>query len=128
MSMAEAQRIQDAANVKLNEISKLDYTDYKVKKAPIDNSRCIKCNKRARWQFMTCTQCNEHYDWRFYHHAIKGSIWRPSEPKGWAWARRICWNCIIKQDPAVEGDRPPEFLSAPRGNPQIAWDFNISFD
>jgi hypothetical protein len=77
---------------------------------------------------MYCSQCAEYFDWQFFHHAILGSVWRPEVPKGWAWAKRICWNCIIKQDPAVEGDRAPEFLSAPRGNPQIAWDFSISFD
>jgi hypothetical protein len=82
---------------------------------------CVACRKRPRWQLMRCTECGQYYDWWFYHPAIAIVRDKPSAEftlgerhKGWAWARRICWNCIIKVDPGDETNRPPQYLKAPK--------------
>lgn len=115
---------------------------------------CIKCHKRSRWSFLYCNNCDKLYDYWFWHHALNKMAERqfssnsgaasyiaatefelsfpPATEKhpfvGWANGKNLCWTCITSVDPAVEGDRPPQFVTAPRGNPKVDYEFEISFD
>lgn len=107
--------------------------------APTDNTICIKCNKLARWQLLVCRECNQYYIFTFRHHARtvgismgKNHMVHDKSLDGWALDKRLCWNCICDEDPAVEGDKPPLYTKPPREARSIE-DLNndlasISFD
>ena len=89
--------------------------------APSDNTVCTRCNKIARWQLMTCTGCSDQYIFAFKHHARtvgiamgKNHRVRDTSLDGWALDKGLCWNCICKKDPAVDGDIPPVYTESPR--------------
>lgn len=93
----------------------------KVYPSPTDNTVCIKCEKIARWQLLTCTRCNDRYLFAFKHHARtvglsmgKNHMIRDRSLDGWALDKGLCWRCICNEDPPVEGDVPPAYLDAPR--------------
>lgn len=67
---------------------------------------CTKCQKLPKWQLLTCTECKSQYIWFFGHHlAAEG---------GWARHKQICWSCLCKHEPPIEGDFPPLYTEPPR--------------
>jgi len=75
---------------------------------------CLRCGKASRWRLVKCAECKEVFLGGGYeHHRV-----RLPAPKNWVQltpdhsvrASYLCYTCLCKHDPPVEGDTPPSYV------------------